>query len=170
MATQRYRRNAISSIRMEDGLVTTDHNQMAGIIWDSYKQRMGMSNGIHMGFNLDSLLQRVEGLETLSRPFEKEEIDDIIKHMPADKAPGPDGFNGLFLKKCWPIICSDFYKLVAEFHQGGMSLESINTSFITLLPKVGVPEGVNDFRPISLTNAASNSLPSWWLIDCNNIY
>jgi hypothetical protein len=31
--------------------------------------------------------------------FSNEEIDNIIKHMPNDKAPGPDGFNGLFMKK-----------------------------------------------------------------------
>jgi hypothetical protein len=24
--------------------------------------------------------------------------------MPADHAPGPDGFNGMFMKKCWGII------------------------------------------------------------------
>ena len=125
---------------------------MAGILWDSYKNRMGTSTGIEMGFDLERLLPRVEGLEVLSRPFEKDEIDMVIKHMPSNKAPGPDGFNGLFLKKCWSIISPDFYKLAMEFHKGRISLESINTSFITLIPKVGVTEGVNDYRPISLTN------------------
>ena len=125
---------------------------MAGVLWDSYKNRMGNSTGIQMGFDLHRLLPRVEGLEVLSRPFDKTEIDLVIKHMPSDKAPGLDGFNGLFLKRCWSIISSDFYKLAMEFHKGGISLESINTSFITLIPKVGVAEGVNDYRPISLTN------------------
>jgi hypothetical protein len=48
-------------------------------------------------------------------PFSRKEIDDVIKAMPSDRAPGPDGFNGLFLKKCWPIIKHDFYRLVEEF-------------------------------------------------------
>ena len=72
--------------------------------------------------------------------------------MPLDRAPGPDGFNGMFLKKCWPIIKQDFYRLAKDFHKGTLKLENINGSFITLVPKVAVPVDVNDFRPISLTN------------------
>lgn len=33
--------------------------------------------------------------------FSKAEIDEVIKNMPFDKAPGPDGFNGAFIKACW---------------------------------------------------------------------
>jgi hypothetical protein len=50
-----------------------------------------------MQFDLPYLLQRVEGLEELTAPFSRKEIDDVIKAMPLDRAPGPDGFNGLFL-------------------------------------------------------------------------
>jgi hypothetical protein len=30
-----------------------------------------------------------------------------MKDLPADHALGPDGFNGVFLKKCWNIIKED---------------------------------------------------------------
>jgi hypothetical protein len=79
-------------------------------------------------------------------------MDLVIKEMPPDKAPGPDGFNGLFLKKCWPIVKEEFYKLAADFQKGNLNLQNINGSYITLVPKVHTPETVNDFRPISLTN------------------
>jgi hypothetical protein len=35
----------------------------------------------------------------IEAPFTKEDIDNVVKKLPFDKAPGPDGFNGLFLKK-----------------------------------------------------------------------
>ena len=57
-------------------------------------------NTLLLQFDLEQLLVRVEGLEDLSKPFEEKEMDEVIKHMPANKSPGPDGFNGLFLKKC----------------------------------------------------------------------
>jgi retron-type reverse transcriptase len=79
-------------------------------------------------------------------------MDDVIKYMPADRAPGPDGFNGLFLKKCWPIIKAEFYNLAADFHSESVQLKNISGSYITLVPKKQVPLHVNDFRPISLTN------------------
>ena len=105
-----------------------------------------------MGFNLTNLIKPVEGLDVLTKPFEKDEMDDIVMHMPTDKAPGPDGFNGMFIKKCWPIICEDFYELARAFYSGEARLENLNGSFITLIPKKHNPELVTDFRPISLTN------------------
>jgi hypothetical protein len=116
--------------------MVSDHQQLAGIILQKFKERMGQSRGINMGFDLAQLLQPVEGLEDLTKPFSKEEMDLVIKHMPADKALGPDGFNGLFLKKCWHIISKDFYQLAHDFHAGRISLESLNASYITLTNRV----------------------------------
>jgi hypothetical protein len=151
-ATERFRRNSISSLIAEDGSVVTDHSHMAGMLWACYKERMGSSEGINMQFDLSRILQRVEGLDVLSRPFEAKEMDDIVKYMPPDRAPGPDGFNGLFLKKCWHIVKEDFYALARDFHAGRVSVQNINGSHITLIPKKNAPESVNDYRPISLTN------------------
>jgi hypothetical protein len=39
-----------------------------------------------------------------------------------------------------------------DFYEGGLDLESLNTSFITLVPKCQSPESVNDYRPITLLN------------------
>jgi hypothetical protein len=135
MASQRYRRNTISGLKNENGEIVSDHQQMAGIAHTRFKERMGQSRGINMGFDLSDLLTVVPGLSELTKPFSKEEMDLVIKYMPADKAPGPDGFNGLFLKKCWHIVAEDFYRVANDFHAGIISLESLNSSFITLVPK-----------------------------------
>jgi hypothetical protein len=79
-------------------------------------------------------------------------MDNVIKNMPSDRAPGPDGFSGLFLKRCWSIVCEDFYKLAHDFHAGTTGLLNINSSYITLVPKINSPEVVNDYRSNSLTN------------------
>jgi hypothetical protein len=113
---------------------------------------MGKSEGIDMQFDLHSLLSRVDGLDDLTIPFEEKEMDEVIMAMPVDKAPGPDGFNGLFLKRCWPIIKKEFYKLASDFHERKLKLQNINSSYITLVPKSVAPVSANDFRPISLTN------------------
>jgi hypothetical protein len=94
----------------------------------------------------------VEGLDILSQEFTTEEIEGVVKHMKTNRAPGPYGFNGMFVKKCWPIIKEDFIHLCKDFHKGQAPLESINSSYITLIPKNLSPKTVNDFRPISLTN------------------
>jgi hypothetical protein len=35
----------------------------------------------------------------LDNPFTNEKIKEVIKDIPTYRAPGPDGFNGYFLKK-----------------------------------------------------------------------
>lgn len=96
----------------------------------------------------------MEGLEQISEIPSVEELDKIIKKMPTDRAPGPDGFNGLFLNKCWDIIKQDFYELAYQFFSNNISLENVNHSFITLIPKKLSPETANDFRPIALQSSS----------------
>jgi hypothetical protein len=73
--------------------------------------------------------------------------------MPMDKATGPHGFNAQFLKKCWHIIKEEFYKLCEDFYKTDVSLQAINNSLITLVPKVNNSSNARDFRPISLLNS-----------------
>jgi hypothetical protein len=59
---------------------------------------MGSSEYTHMYYDLEDLLAPDPNLATLEHSFSKEEIDSVIKQLPNNKAPGPDGFNGDFFK------------------------------------------------------------------------
>ncbi|XP_071685019.1 uncharacterized protein [Lolium perenne] len=150
-ATERYRHNVIADIMDDDGNTLSTHSEKANAFLHSFKNRMGVCRAT-TPMDLGAVIQRVDNLDSLVTPFSDEEIDKIVQHMKPDRAPGPDGFNGLFLKKCWDIVRADFINLCHDFHCGKASLQSINGSFITLVPKKHSPETINDFRPISLTN------------------
>jgi len=128
MVTISYRRNSISQILNDHGVWIHDHEGKAGLLWNSFRNRMGISANPPMLFNLANLIALVDGLQDFAEPFQQMEIDLIVKRMPTDKAPGPDGFNGLFMKKCWHIIRSDFYSFCNDFYLGSAHLECINTS------------------------------------------
>jgi hypothetical protein len=115
MAIGSYRKNTITSLKDEAGNLVSDHDGKAALLWIAYKNRLGVTVLPQMQFSLDRLFSITVDLESLVAPFLKEEIDIIIKHMPIDKAPSPDGFNGLFIKKCWSLIKDDFYKLCEDF-------------------------------------------------------
>lgn len=112
-----------------------DHAEKAEIIYQTFQQRMGVSTLPTMHFDLPDLMDTVNDLHSLSLGFTTLEIDEVVRKMPVDRSPGPDGFNGCFVKSCWPIIKQDFYDLYAQFCEGSLLLESINRSFITLIPK-----------------------------------
>jgi hypothetical protein len=79
-------------------------------------------------------IQRVQDLHKLSVNYTSDEIDQV---------PAPDGFNGQFLKNCWNIIKTDFYKLCKDFQEGSVTLQSINDLIIALIPKKASPETPN---------------------------
>ena len=99
MASERLHRNTIASPSVAGSDPVSDHSQMARILWASFKNRMGQDQGINMGFDLQNLIQPVPGLQSLSEPFSTEEISTVLKELPTNRVPGPDGFNGLFVKK-----------------------------------------------------------------------
>ena len=115
IATDRYRRNSISQLTAPDGSQVSGHVDKEKLIYDTYKDRLGTSAHPSMDFDFPSLIAPVAGIEALTLPFTNEEIDQVVRTMPPDKAPGPDGFNGQFLKSCWHIIKEDIYMLCHEF-------------------------------------------------------
>lgn len=119
-ATIRYRNNLITTLEDDLGNIVSDHQQKEKLIWDSFKDRLGVSGFTGTQFDLSSLLHSSNDLSSLCSPFTTQEIDQVVKALPSDKTPGPDGFNSDFVKRCWPIICHDFYNLCYGFYDGNI--------------------------------------------------
>jgi hypothetical protein len=48
------------------------------------------------------------------------------------------------------VVKGDFMAVFAEFHARGKFVKSINSTFISLIPKIHGAKEIKDFRPISL--------------------
>lgn len=87
-------------------------------------------------------------------PISEVEVWNIVKNMPPDKAPGPDGFTGRFYKACWTTIKQDVMAAVGAVHGGdSRSLHLPNSAYIVLIPKKDDAAAIGDFRPISLVHS-----------------
>jgi hypothetical protein len=74
--------------------------------------------------------------------------------LPSEKAPGPDGFIGLFYKKCWTIFPDDPIAALSAFHSlRTQRLHLINEANVVLIPKANDASSITDFRPINLINS-----------------
>jgi hypothetical protein len=71
MATERFRRNTIAMLKDSQCNEIADPYQMAGMLWNSYKDHMGHFEGISMQFDLQVLLNKVDGLDDLTLPFQE---------------------------------------------------------------------------------------------------
>lgn len=73
---------------------------------------MGVTEAPHMLFGLSDLLTTrwISRFSTLTSPFTQ---DESVRELWNDRASGPNGFNGLFLEKCWSslsLTSSNFVK------------------------------------------------------------
>ena len=85
----------------EKGKVTTNSNEIRRIIRNFYQQLYAnkLSNLEEMDAFLETYkLPRLkqEEIDNLNRPLTSNEIEAVIKNLPKNKSPGPDGFPGEF--------------------------------------------------------------------------
>lgn len=150
MASSRQRRNEICSIMVNNTLVEEPkaikeavYNYYKNLYeedWDSrpyFKRRYGQAIDDNMASEL------VES-------FSEQEVWNSIKSCDGNKAPGPDGFNTQSIKMGWTFMKKDIMAFMDEFHRNCRLPKCINSSFITLVPKVDNPLELKDYRPISL--------------------
>ncbi|KAB2600004.1 hypothetical protein D8674_010275 [Pyrus ussuriensis x Pyrus communis] len=88
----------------------------------------------------------------LTAPITDEELKEAAVQMGGLKAPGPDGFQGIFYQTYWEIVRADISEMIRELFQNSAGTSLINQTHIVLIPKVPNPEFVSQFRPISLCN------------------
>ena len=125
-ATLRHRNKLISELTSRHGNIAVDHKDKAAILWEEFRERLGVNE--FTGFTIEptSINQARVDLTNLEDPITHEEIDNIVRALPNYKTPGPDGFNNEFTKATWPMIKQDFYNLCQNFFENSCSLKSIN--------------------------------------------
>ena len=148
----------INKIRHEKGEITTDTAEIQRIITDDYKQLYAnkMDNLEEMGkfmerYNLPRLNQ--EETETINRPVTSNEIEIVIKNLPTNKRPGPDGFTGEFCQTFREVLTPILLKLFQNIAKGGTLPNSFYEATITLIPKPDKDiTKIENYRTISLMN------------------
>ena len=84
-------------------------------------------------FNLPRLNQ--EEIEIVNNIITGTEIEIVIKNLPQNKSPGPDGFTGefylIFREELMPILLKLFQKIAEE----GTLPNSFYEATITMMPK-----------------------------------
>ena len=113
----------MNKIRNEKGEVITDNSDLQRNIRGCYEQLYGnkMDNLEEMGRFLEKFIfprLNQEEVEIMNNPITSTEIEAVIKNLPKNKSPGPDGFTGefyqTFRKELMPIFLKLFQKCAEE--------------------------------------------------------
>ena len=84
-------------------------------------------------FNLPRLNQ--EDIEIMNNPITSTEIEAMIKNLPKNKSPGPDGFIGEFYQKFRDELTPILLKLFQKIAEGGTLPNSFSEATYTLTRK-----------------------------------
>ena len=84
-------------------------------------------------FNLLRLNQ--EEIEIMNNPITSTEIEAVIKNLPKNKSPGPDGFTGEFYQTFREELMPIILKVVQTITEEGTLPNSFYEATITLIPK-----------------------------------
>ena len=113
-------KNEFNKIGNENGEITTDNIEIQRIIRDYYQQLY--ANKMDNLEEMDKFLEKYnflklnqEEIEDLNRPITSMEIETVIRNLPANKSPRPDGFTAEFYQKfreeITPILLKLFQKI-----------------------------------------------------------
>ena len=84
-------------------------------------------------YNFPKLNQ--EEIENLNRPITSTEIETVIRNLPANKSPGPDGFAAEFYQKFREELTPILLKLFQKIAEEGKLPNSFFEATIPLKPK-----------------------------------
>jgi len=148
--SNRRRQNAINVVSVEGVRVEVVQNIRAAVFrhFSSHFKSPGAARPGIEGLHFRQL-SRVEAAN-LTQPFTCEEVKRAVWDCDSFKSLGPNGVSFGFLKDFWDLLQVDFMRFLVEFHRNGKLTKGLNSTFITLIPKVNSPQRLNDFRPISL--------------------
>ncbi|WVZ95111.1 hypothetical protein U9M48_040913 [Paspalum notatum var. saurae] len=157
VANGKHRKTRIFGLEQEEGNIVGDV-EIRKYITDYYKKLFGHpeSSDVVLDENWTDDIPQVsqEENELITAPFTSEEVRAAIFQMEHNKAPGPDGFPPEFYQVFWNIIEPDLMALFEDFHRGSLALNRLNFGNITLIPKVGDANRIQQYRPICLLNVS----------------
>ena len=68
MATINHIRNTINQLKSSEGVIVSEHGSKEGILWSSFKKRLGECHNPNMLFNLEELVNISDNLEWTGDP------------------------------------------------------------------------------------------------------
>lgn len=149
----RKRNNFIHSLKVYD-TVATAHSDKEAAIHNHFDSILGATQQRSSTINWGQLhMPTIQG-GGLDNPFSEEEVWAAIQASPAEKSPGPDGFNGTFFRSFWQIIKEDVMQAFNQFYNlASSNFGLLNSAIVALIPKKDGANGINDYRPISLIHS-----------------
>jgi hypothetical protein len=132
---------------LHQGATVVHESEKAQLVFDHFDAILGATVDCMATLDLNILNISTMQLTGLDRCFSEDEVWQIVRALPPDKAPGLDGFTGLFYQSAWPIMKFDImqawpimkFNIMEAFHAfwqlDSHSFHLVNQAYMVLLKK-----------------------------------
>eukprot|EP00253_Pinus_taeda_P001856 PITA_01856 len=154
---QHRQRNRIFSIKNQEGQRVLQHEEIEKVLVNHFKDilrepQANRSDAIaKISREIPNVVTRDQNL-ALMRKITMEEVEDIVRNMKRNKAPGPDGYTVEFFQAGWKFLAAEVLEVVEEARINQRIWPRINSTLLTFIPKTNQADQANGFRPIALCN------------------
>lgn len=149
--------NRILSVKDQSGAIITDHVLVPQVFVRFFSNLLSHHEALSKP-SLQELKTFVRHplsdaqVRSLCEPVSPSEIKNTLFSLAKGKAPGPDGFSVEFYKTNWDLVGPLVVEAIQDFFSSGLLLKEVNTTILTLVPKVPNASAVTDFRLIACCN------------------
>lgn len=149
--------NRIITVRDSAGFLITDPMRVPQVFINFFSTLLAPNETVSKPtpHEIQKVIRRPlceDQIRTLDGPVSDAVIKDTVFSLAKGKAPGPDGFSVEFFRSNWEIVGPLVVLAVRDFFQTGKLLKEVNTTILTLIPKIPNATSVSDFRPIACCN------------------
>ena len=111
--------------------------QIGEVLADYFKQIFASTSPLSFEQILQAIDTKVTPLMNadLTWDYITEEVEHALKQMKPLTAPGPDGMSPIFFKSCWNFIGKDVIDASLKNLNSRSMPNSLNHTFISLIPK-----------------------------------
>jgi hypothetical protein len=151
------RKKKCTIFALEDGeRVIRDPKEIRDHVESYYKSlfRKEQVGSITLGDNFWNERGRLSNEEAqgLIRPFTLKELEEALRDMEVNSAPGPDGLPVGFYREFWPELKPFVLEMFNDFYRGELNLSRLNYGKISLIPKTKEANNIKQYKPICLLN------------------
>ncbi|GKC21613.1 RNA-directed DNA polymerase, eukaryota, reverse transcriptase zinc-binding domain protein, partial [Tanacetum coccineum] len=123
---------------MHEGVWLSEPKDIKEAFFNFYKNKFSCHDS-HISFPSFVPIHRLNNSDRdfLEDMVSMDEIKMAVWNCGRHKAPGPDGYTFMFIKKIWDLLKHDIQRFAVNFFSTGMFPQGANSAFITLIPKLG---------------------------------
>ncbi|KAL4298005.1 hypothetical protein GQ457_12G013580 [Hibiscus cannabinus] len=151
-ASGRRKKNRIRGLFDESGIWTHKQAEVAGVAMHYFSTLSSSSQPTPNSTLLSNIVHCISSDDnsSLLRPFTDVEILAAFQDINLTKALGNDGLPSSFFWQHWELIGPDIPRLCHDLLTRKIDMSCVNSTVITLIPKVEDPVRMQQLRPISL--------------------